>query len=117
MIAELTLSTSRMSLATGKKFAGKKPSPTRDMLVKLHSSATEWRQMVAHGASRGINAQTFTSPVRGERITSPTVFFRRGAAQTASPIIPRLTPWATFLRCSAARPKDALQLAFNISLG
>jgi len=117
MIAELTLSTCRMSLAAEKQFAGKKSSPTRDMLVKLHSSATEWRQMVAHGASRGINAQKFTSPVRGERIASPAVFFRRGAAQTASSIIPRLMPWATFLRCSAARAKDALQLAFNISLG
>jgi hypothetical protein len=56
--------------------------------------------MVAHGASREINARD-PSPGRGERFT--VVGFRPCRGLAKNPANPRLTPWATFFRCSAAK--------------
>jgi len=42
------------------------------------------------------------SPGRGERILRYRFFFRRSAALALLRFDPRLMPWATFCRCSAA---------------
>ena len=70
--------------------------------------ATESRQKVAHGVSRGFGGQTGRAP-EGRQNAGLTAdgsrpFCRRAAARLLPPHDPRLTPWATLWRSSAASP-------------
>jgi len=61
----------------------------------------EWRKTVAHGASRGKNA-IIKSPVKGDRIPAGENFLSPLRGSDCLYRDPRLAPWATFHRCSAA---------------
>ena len=71
-------------------------------------AATELRQSVAHGASRGSSDRTRPTP-EGRQKPCPTAMkarppCRRAAARLRLARCPRLTPWATLFRNSVASP-------------
>src|SRR5438552_1836273 len=83
------LTTKRVALATGQPRQG--------------------RKNVAHGPSRGCERRE-AKPRRGERTAAGTAVFRPyGAMPNAIVSYPRLAPWATFFRRSAA--VDAVPVA------
>jgi len=64
-------------------------------------SATEWRQRVAHGVSRGSESVSKTS--RGAAKECGTAFFLSPRPGLGFPTqFPQLALWATVWRCSAA---------------
>ena len=73
-------------------------------------SATELRQKVAHGVSRGKTARRI-SPGRGGRFLPSQLSPLRGLHE--NPTDPRLTPWATICRCSAAKAERVNQNNFR----
>ena len=69
------------------------------------SPAPEVRKLVAHGVSRGSRAQTQQAPAGAKELDRFLIRDRSVApvgAELSNDPIPRLTPWATFGRCSAA---------------
>ena len=80
------------------------------------SAATELRQTVAHGVSRGwVGHDARAAEQRQNRPVGDCRVGQSAAPLGLAPVLPsppRLTPWATFSRCSAA----SCSLAFGISL-
>jgi len=70
------------------------------------SSAPEARQRIAHGDSCGLSGKTPEAPAGAKESSS--IFFLSplpGLVDFAA-LIPRLSPWATFFRHSAAGSKE-----------
>ena len=69
--------------------------------------AAERRKKVAHGASRKIQGTSFNNkPRRGERADDVRSVAPPGLHSIALIANPRLTPWATFCRRSAAKKAE-----------
>jgi hypothetical protein len=70
------------------------------------SSAPEARQRIAHGDSRGLSGKISEAPTGAKE--SSGIFFLSSLPGLVgfATLIPRLSPWATFFRRSAAGSKE-----------
>ena len=96
----------RLSLALGFTDGVKTPDRVADF-----GEATELRQRVAHGVSRGFRGRRGRAAERRQNVrafvAAQSAFCRPSGARTGPPLNPRLTPWATLWRNSVAAPQSA----------
>src|SRR6266542_2255413 len=85
-------------------------------LQRRKLSATEWRQRVAHGDSRGTTCDERVEPRRGDRQAAGRAFLSRlrGSSLNADP---HGSPWATLWRCSAAQCSDCATFPQSLNRG
>jgi hypothetical protein len=85
------------------------PANTRqERRTELVPAAAEQRTKVAHGANRWFgHFQFYPSPGRGERKSLPKLLLRTCRnLSDFSRSVPRLSPWATFVRLCEAGEKS-----------